>query len=543
VSIAAKVGINERLPRDHDGWIVRIQPWESSTMSKQRNGKPTTLRSHGAGADEPAACAQGATSRREFLKSSAGLVASGSAAGLIPGSALAQAAGAGDAELARVQARRRILLKGGVVLTLDRQVGDFAQADVLIEDGKIREVRPSIAVSDATSGDMAAVIDAANRIIIPGFVDTHSHSYQGLLRNILTNGVLNPDYNRDVQTVLTPAYAADDAYAGMLATALGMIDMGTTAVVDISQVSHTPEHSDACIRALQESGIRAVFAYHRGAGPQAQYPQDIKRLQPTYFSSKDQLLTLALTANLNANVFALAREVGVPVVQHLVGNELSGQLIELGRAGLLRAGDEYIHCLGINDAAWRLIKDTGGNISICAPIDMAMGHGMPAIQEALDHGIRPSLSSDHGVTIAQDFFTVMRSTFTLQRLLILQRARKGEQNLPPLLTCRDMLELATIAGARCANLEGKIGTLTPGKDADIVMLAADRLDVWPLNNAPGVVVNLMNPSHVDTVFIAGKVKKWRGSLVGVDAARVRRLVADARDAVLRRAGFKANLLG
>ena len=103
----------------------------------------------------------------------------------------------------------------------------------------------------------------------------------------------------------------------MLVTALGFIDMGTTAIVDISQVSHTPEHSDACIRALQDSGIRAVFAYHRGAGPAAQYPQDIKRLQRTYFSSKDQPLTLALTANLNANVFALAREVGVPIVQHL----------------------------------------------------------------------------------------------------------------------------------------------------------------------------------------------------------------------------------
>ena len=121
----------------------------------------------------------------------------------------------------------------------------------------------------------------------------------------------------------------------------------------------------------------------------------------------------------------------------------------------------------------------------------------------------------------------MRSTYTLQRLLVLQRARKGEQNLPPLLTCRDMLEFATIAGARCANLDSKVGTLTPGKEADIVMLRADRLDVWPLNNAPWRVVNLMNPSHVDTVFIAGKVKKWRGNLVGVDVARVLRLVEEA----------------
>jgi cytosine/adenosine deaminase-related metal-dependent hydrolase len=458
---------------------------------------------------------------------------------MLSSDAFAERASAADAELARVQGERRILLKGGVVLSLDRQVGDFAQADVLIEDGEIREVRPNIEASP----DAVVIIDASNRIVIPGFVDTHSHSYQGLLRNILVNGLLNPDYNRDIQNILTPAYQAADAYAGTLVTALGFIDMGTTAIVDISQVSHTPEHSDACIRALQESGIRAVFAYHRGAGPASQYPQDIKRLQRSYFSSKDQLLTLALTANLNAHVFALAREVGVPIVQHLVGNDLSTPLIELGRAGLLRPGDEYIHCLGIDDAAWRLIKDSGGHVSICAPIDMAMGHGMPAIQEALDHGLRPSLSSDHGVTIAQDFFTVMRSTFTLQRLLILQRARKGEQNLPPLLSCRDVLEFATIEGARCANLYDRIGTLTPGKEADIVVLRADRLDVWPLNNAPMAVVNMMNPSHIETVFIGGKVKKWRGNLVDVDVAGVLRQVEEARDGVLRRANYPKNLFG
>ena len=149
----------------------------------------------------------------------------------------------------------------------------------------------------------------------------------------------------------------------------------------------------------------------------------------------------------------------------------------------------------------------------------------------------------HAATVAQDFFGVMRTTFNLQRLFILQRAHKGEQNLPPLLTCREVLEFATIEGARCANLERKVGTLTPGKEADIVMLKADRLDIWPLNNAPGTVVNLMNPSHVDTVFIAGKVRKWRGNLVGVDAPRVLRLVEAARDAVMRRAGFQVNLLG
>jgi cytosine/adenosine deaminase-related metal-dependent hydrolase len=342
---------------------------------------------------------------------------------------------------------------------------------------------------------------------------------------------------------LTPAYEADDAYAGELITALGMIDMGTTAMVDISQVAHTPEHSDACIRALQDAGIRAVFSYHRGVGPRTGYPRDIMRLQRTYFSSKDQLLTLALTTGLDAKLYALAREAGVPAVLHLVGKDLSEPLLELGRAGLLRPGDEFIHCLGLNDGAWRLIKDTGGYLSLCTQIDMVMGHGTPTIQEALNHGFRPSLSSDHGVEMTQDFFTVMRSTLAFQRSQIFQRARNGEQNLPVALSCRDLLEFATIEGARCANIESKVGTLTPGKEADILLLTADRLNIWPLNNAPGVVVNQMNPGNVDTVFIAGKVKKWRGNLVGVDVPRVLRLVQDRRDAVMRRAGFTVNVIG
>ena len=480
-----------------------------------------------------------ATSRRAFLRSGAGLAAGGAAAHVE--GALAQGAGATDtdADLARLQGRRRILIKGGVVLTLDRQVGDFAQADVLIEDGRIREVRPNIAVSD----DTVAVVDALNRIVLPGFIDSHHHFYQGILRNILTNGLLNPDYNRDVSNTLTAAYRPSDVYAGVLVTALGMIDAGTTTAVDTSQVSHTPEHSDAGIRALQESGLRAVYAYSRGAGPGTKYPQDIARLQEGTFSSSNQLLTLALGGTLDAKIFAVAREAGVPIVSHGVSGNTERALVKLGRVGLLQPGDEYIHCNHLSGIAWRLIRDTGGHVSLAPPIEMAMGHGMPAIQDAIDHGVRPSLSSDVDVTMAQDPFTIMRSTFTLQRLMVLQRIRNGDLKPPALLTCREVLEFATIEGARCALLDRKVGTLTPGKEADIVMLRADRLNVWPLNNAPGDVVNLMNPSNVENVFIAGKIKKWRGNLVGVDAARVVRLAQEARDGVLQRADFKLNLLG
>ena len=169
--------------------------------------------------DDPGLFRAAAASRRRFLKSGAALLAGSAAAPMLPATALAQA-GAADPDLVRLQSARRILLKGGVILSLDRQVGDFDTADILIEDGKIREIRPNIAAGDAVA------VEAANHIIVPGFIDTHNHSYQGLLRGVLSNGLLNPDYNRDIQTELTPVYQASDAYAGVLLTALTMIDAG-----------------------------------------------------------------------------------------------------------------------------------------------------------------------------------------------------------------------------------------------------------------------------------------------------------------------------
>ncbi|MBX9773429.1 MAG: amidohydrolase family protein [Xanthobacteraceae bacterium] len=472
--------------------------------------------------------------RRTVLKSGVGLATAAAVAPLAPGAAQAQ--GGFDPELAGLRTHNRAVLKGGIVLSLDPKVGDFAPGDVAIENGRIVEVRPNI---DVPAG-AAAIVDATNRIIIPGFVDTHSHSYQGLLRSSLANGLVDPDYNRDVQNKLTPAYTPDDVYIGVLITALGFIEMGTTAIVDLSQISHTPEHSDACIRALQHSGIRAVYGYSRGAGAQAQWPQDIGRLQKEYFSSKDQLLTLALGASLDAKVLAAAREVQVPAVMHYRVNAAPG--LALGKAGVLREGDLFIHCTHLNDDAWRMIKDTGGRISMSPPLEMAMAHGMPSVQDALDRGIRPSLSSDHGTTVAQDCFSMMRTTFNLQRLRILQRRRDGEKATPPLLTCRDVLEFATLQGARCANLDHKIGTLTPGKEADIVMLRADRLDVWPINNAPSAVANMMNPSHVENVLIAGKPKKWRGHMLGLDFNQVMQIARARRDDLMKRTNHQIDLL-
>jgi cytosine/adenosine deaminase-related metal-dependent hydrolase len=324
--------------------------------------------------------------------------------------------------------------------------------------------------------------------------------------------------------------------------------MGTTGVIDVSQVNNTPEHSDALIRALQDAGIRAMFGYSAGvAGAGMQHPQDIARLKRTYFSSKDQLLTLALGIGPDPKMFQIARDNDVPVVAHLRNTlpqrDDGARLKALSHAGLLRPGDAFIHLLHMPPEPLQLIKDSGCHVSLSTAVEMTMGHGVPAIQNVLDVGLQPSLSSDHAVTLSSDMFSMMRMTGVVQRYGVYAREKTSPQSAPKLLTCREILEFGTINGARCANVDGKVGTLTPGKDADLLMLKTNSIDIWPLNNAHGAVVNLMGPQHVEAVFIAGQVKKWRGSLVGVDMPRVLRSMQEARDGVLRRANFPMDLLG
>jgi 5-methylthioadenosine/S-adenosylhomocysteine deaminase len=473
-------------------------------------------------------------SRRSFYKLGAGWMACAA-------SGVAQQNSGAAATLDRLlrsqtDPSRRILLQGGVVLSLDQSVGDFEKADVLIEGKRIAAVGPNLAAAARS----ALVVNAADRIVMPGFVDTHHHQYETLLRSILADGLLRDEpknYGSVIQGIFTPVYLAQDAYISELVASLNQINAGVTTTVDTSQVSLSPAHSDACVAGLKESGRRAVFAYSAGVGPATQYPQDITRLRKEYFSSGDQLLTLALHAAVSADHWKLARSVGAPVVSHFI----SGDLQPMKNAGLLGPDNQYIHCTQLNEATWKLIADSGGKVSIAPAIEMQMRHGMPPFQTALDHGIRPSLSVDVECNMTADMFSIMRAAFTLQRALANQRAIAGEKNSPRLLTSRDTIELATIEGARVAHLDSKIGTLTPGKEADIVMLATDRINVFPMNNVPGTVVTLMDTSNVENVFIAGRVMKWQGRLVGVDLSRIRRTIDTAREGLLARAKYPRNL--
>ncbi len=425
----------------------------------------------------------------------------------------------------------RMLLKGGTVISMDPNVGDFETADVLIEGPVIAAVEPTIEAS-------AEVIDASSMIVMPGFVDTHRHMWQGALRNILPNGVLG-DYMRDITGTARDVFRPEDAYIGDLVIALGAINAGVTTCLDWSHIGNSPAHTDAAIEGLRESGIRGVYAFGGGsAGPQNEYPQDIRRLRAEHFSSDDQLLTLALAAGLNAEHWAVAREVGAPITTHVNG---TGDLLPL--AGVMGPDVTYIHAPNLLEQEWQLIADTGGHVSIASAIEMEMGHGVPPIQKALDYGIRPSLSLDVETEMPGDFFTQMRTIFTLQRMQALARERAGEVTDPTLLTVREVIELATVQGAIDNGLASKTGTLTPGKQADLILLQMDAINVMPVNNAYGAVVLGMDTSNVDTVLIGGEIRKWRGELVGVDLERLGRQVDESRDYVVTAAGWPETLFG
>ncbi len=439
-----------------------------------------------------------------------------------------------------VVATGRKLIKGGTVLSVDPSIGDIEDGDVLIEGDEIVAVGKDL---DAANAD---VIDASGMIVMPGFVDTHRHIWEGLLRNIGTDVPLEGrnSYISHVLHKLAPAFRPEDAYVGNLVSALGAIDAGITTLLDWSHIQDSPAHTDAVVQALEDSGMRAVFAYGFpwwGKWEERQ-PSWFVRAATEHFSTQDQMLTLALAApgpeftdfEITRDHWKLARETGARISTHVgVGSYgLDGKVEEFGRAGLLGPDTTYIHCTTLNDTEIQMIVDSGGTVSLAAPVEMMMGHGMPPIQKFLDRGLAPSLSVDVETNVPSDMFNQMRSA------LALQRSMAGAALKAPA-SARDVLAWATIDGAKANGLDSKVGTLSPGKKADLIMLRTDRMNVTPLNDPVNAVVIGMDTSNVDTVLIAGRVMKQHGKLLHVDWSAVRRQTEAARDHVIAKAGFKS----
>jgi 5-methylthioadenosine/S-adenosylhomocysteine deaminase len=506
-------------------------------------------------------------SRRDFLKASAATAASAAAISLLtPSAAPADPGPPKD----HGKHGRRYVIRGGYVMSLDPAVGEFAPGDVLVEGSKIVAVGSNL----PAGGGAAGVIDARGRVVMPGFIDTHHHQFETALRSFLANGILindgsgtpsaNPTYFEYILQRFAPVYRPEDVYINILFGGLAQLAGGVTTVHDISQIHHSPQHSDAAIQALFDTGRRAALGYFESAGNVAgnNYPQDALRIAPQWFSSSDQLVHLIMGGEVYlgeptyTQAWNIGRSLGLQIAAHILSpfgiRPILDDLAQ-GTGGVnndigLGPDNLFIHMTGMSEPGWQAVKAAGAQVSIAFPIEMNMRHGIPPILKMQRLGMEPSLSSDVEVTLTADFFTQMRSAMTMQRMVVNQMILEQGDFLtnpwptpapgtPPLLNVRDVLRFATINGAKALRLDGKTGTLTPGKEADIILLDATAPNVAPLNNVPGAVVSLMDTSNVETVIVAGTVRKWQGELLDVNLTQLRRQLEASRDHIFAAAGI------
>ena len=424
---------------------------------------------------------------------------------------------------------------------MDPDLGDVPNGDVLIEGDTIAEVGPGIQAD-------AEVIDVTGDVVIPGFVDTHRHTWETAIRNCAPNATLD-DYFVEVLDGFAPLYRPEDVYASNLAGALECVNAGITTLVDWSHINNTPDHPDAGIQGLKEAGLRAVYAYGSANTSLADYwfnskivipRDDVERINGTYFSSDDGLLTMALATRgpgfcqdfVVREEWGMARDLDIPLTTHFAMGKLAGKwsmVKQLNDLGLLGPDTTYIHCCYFSDEEWRLVAKSNGKISIAPQVEMQMGHGWPPIMKAREYGLRPSLSSDVVTTVPGDMFTEMRCGFAAERWKVNDSVWESEEAVPDtMLTARDMLKMATLDGAHVAGLEDRTGSLTAGKQADVVVIDGKGAGMSPIIDPVAAVVLCADTSNVDTVIIAGKIQKRDGKLVA-DWDSARRKIQDSSE--------------
>lgn len=479
-----------------------------------------------------------ALSRRESLLAGAAL-AFAAAAGAPARTAFAVETGERFGPQTPLNPGQRLLLKGGTIISMDRRIGDLARGDVLIEGTKISTVAPNIEAAGVQ------VIDAADMILVPGLIDCHRHSWEGQLRRINPNAPTLADYSNATHLSFATHYRPQDMYVGGIITALGCIDAGITCVIDNSHNARSAAHSDAAVEALADSGIRAV---HASGAPQAgnwdhQWPQDLARLQKKYFNSGDQLVTLRMFSPPDRGNWEFARRLGLHITTEFQGPQQAALLDPLWGEKLVGPDNTFNHCGALPERTWQILRQSGANIDVCPRSDAqyALGEGVSAYQHALDHGMKPGFSVDNETSYSSDMFAEMRTAFFLQRAMLQNRRFAGEQNVPKPVNVRDVLECATVNGAVCAGLAGKIGTISPGAEADILMIRADDINLYPSNNALGTVVQAADRSNVDTVIIGGRIRKQGGRIIGHDMEKLKRQVEESRRYLFAAVSYRENL--
>ncbi len=437
-----------------------------------------------------------------------------------------------------------LLLKNGLVVTVDDQLGDLQDADVLIRDGVIVAVGPGGLAASAN----VEVIDCTGRLVVPGLVDTHRHVWQGAI-GALTPQMTGAGYGPAVLNGISTSYEPEDIYAGSLWGALQALDAGITMIADWAHNLRSAEHANANLRGLQESGIRGYFLYG-GPGPTSDtpnppHPLDARRMRDEHFPKgvNGRLrMGMALrgpcftSAERNAEDFKFARELGLPISTHVGMAGTANAIIVLDRFGLLGSDVNYVHANMLTDKEFDLIAKSKGTISLTPSTDMLMQFGtFPATGPALQRGIRSGFGVDTVCSCGTDLFSEMRLGLAAERSRAnAQALARGEQVPTVALHQRDMLRLATIDGARVWKMEHEIGSLTPGKLADVAVIDMRSPHLDGYGDSIATMILGAGPADVETVIVGGDVVKRHGQLVGEHVAKARKLMSASRECIRKR---------
>jgi cytosine/adenosine deaminase-related metal-dependent hydrolase len=424
----------------------------------------------------------------------------------------------------------RTVIRGATVLTMDAQ-GDLPQADILVDGERIAEIAPALHVDDAE------VIHAAGCIVIPGLVNAHMHTWQTALRGVAANWTLL-EYFKNMHAGLATVFEPQDLYIATLMGSLNQLNCGTTTLADWCHNNPTPEHNDAAIQGLLESGIRAAF-FHGTPKPdpkpgeqpfwEVPHPRaEIERLLKNHQGNPLLSVQAAVlgphycTLDVAMADFRMARELGLIASLHQGGGaaRTPDGWEKLEAAGLLGDNINIVHGHALSDEQLQRFCALGMSFSAAAESEMSQGHGHPITGRLRQFGRAPSLGVDLESVMSGDMLSQARIALGIQRSLDNVAFREAHGTIPPTstVTTREALSWVTIEGARMLKQEHRIGSLAAGKQADLVVIRASDLNMQPVHDPVSTVVMQTSLANIDSVMVAGQWKKRAGRLVGVDPA-------------------------
>ncbi|WP_327116249.1 amidohydrolase family protein [Nocardia sp. NBC_01730] len=446
----------------------------------------------------------------------------------------------------------RVVVKGGTVVTMEP--GQSPQrADVLIEDDKIVAIEPSITAD-------AALIDATNCVVAPGLVDTHRHVWQAGLRGVTADMVLK-DYFRSVRFQASPVYRPEDIEVGNLAGMLEAIDAGVTSVLDFSHSISSPDHAEAAIDGTIGSGGRSQFALgfndvvgqHKSLDTAQGRLQLAESLRKGRLAADDALVTLGIALSdlpevglerIRAELEG-ARRLGLRSTTNALAilfNDPVDDIEVLDGAGLLGPDIVWVHLNYASAEQFRRVVETGGSVSTCPEAEMAMGIGRPATERVLAAGGRCTLGCDVTTSVSGSLLQQARTAMQVGRLLDADERMatgKAPLSVPP--SCETMLKAATIWGAEALGQSHRIGSLRPGKQADLIVVRTDAVNTAPMIDPYATLITQAQPSNIDTVVIAGEVRKSGGRL-RADWSAVQKRLEQSKEHVARAVAERGGLL-